>query len=63
MSQRAAAGAEQRRAEGRASAEAFLRIPAVSHVMLSPDGKRIAGLSSNEGVQVVFETRARRRAR
>jgi dienelactone hydrolase len=37
------------------SAEVFLRIPAVSHVSLSPDGKRIAGLSSNEGVQVVFE--------
>jgi dipeptidyl aminopeptidase/acylaminoacyl peptidase len=34
----------------------FLRIPAVSRVALSPDGKRIAGLSSNEGVQVVFET-------
>src|SRR5262245_40791513 len=38
------------------TAEAFLRIPAVSHVTLSPDGKRIAGLSSNEGVQVVFES-------
>jgi dipeptidyl aminopeptidase/acylaminoacyl peptidase len=37
------------------SAIAFLRIPAVSHVTLSPDGKRIAGLSSNDGVQVVFE--------
>ena len=38
------------------AAEVFLRIPAVSRVMLSPDGKRMAGLSSNEGVQVVFET-------
>src|SRR5262245_34197538 len=38
------------------SAEPFLRTPAVSHLTLSPDGKRIAGLSSNEGVQVVFET-------
>ena len=33
----------------------FLRTPAVSHVTLSPDGRRIAGLSSKEGVQVVFE--------
>jgi dipeptidyl aminopeptidase/acylaminoacyl peptidase len=42
-------------------AAAFLRIPAVSNVVISPDGKRIAGLSSNEGVQVVFEsTRAAR---
>lgn len=37
-------------------AQLFVRIPAVSRVTLSPDGKRIAGLSSNEGVQVVFET-------
>jgi len=37
-------------------AAAFLRIPAVSDVVVSPDGKRIAGLSSNEGVQVVFES-------
>ena len=37
-------------------AAAFVRIPAVSDVVISPDGKRIAGLSSNEGVQVVFES-------
>ncbi len=37
-------------------AEPFVRIPAVAGVVISPDGKRIAGLSSNEGVQVVFET-------
>jgi dipeptidyl aminopeptidase/acylaminoacyl peptidase len=37
-------------------AVAFLRIPAVERVAISPDGRRIAGLSSNEGVQVVFET-------
>jgi dipeptidyl aminopeptidase/acylaminoacyl peptidase len=37
------------------SAQAFLRTPAVSRAMLSPDGKRIAGISSNEGVQVVFD--------
>jgi dipeptidyl aminopeptidase/acylaminoacyl peptidase len=34
----------------------FVRIPAVSRVTLSPDGKRIAGMSSNDGVQVVFES-------
>jgi len=37
-------------------AAAFMRIPAVSHVALSPDGKRVAGLSSNDGLQVVFES-------
>src|SRR5262245_49142667 len=37
-------------------AAAFLRIPAVSRVTISPDGKHVAGISSNEGVQVVFET-------
>jgi len=37
-------------------AEAFLRNPAVSRVLLSPDGRQIAGLASNDGVQVVFET-------
>jgi dipeptidyl aminopeptidase/acylaminoacyl peptidase len=37
-------------------ATAFVRTPAVSDVAISPDGKRIAGLSSNEGVQVVFES-------
>ncbi len=36
-------------------AKAFVRIPAVSRVTLSPDGQRIAGLSSKEGVRVVFE--------
>jgi dipeptidyl aminopeptidase/acylaminoacyl peptidase len=42
---------------GRATpAEPFLRIPAISQVLVSPDGKQIAGLSSNEGVQVVFDT-------
>src|SRR5213593_700474 len=38
------------------SAEAFVRTPAVSLVALSPDGKRVAGISSKDGVQVVFET-------
>ncbi|HKA14594.1 MAG TPA: prolyl oligopeptidase family serine peptidase [Myxococcota bacterium] len=38
------------------SAEAFLRTPAVSLVTLSPDGKRVAGISSNGGVRVVFES-------
>jgi dipeptidyl aminopeptidase/acylaminoacyl peptidase len=38
-----------------ALAEPFMRIPAVSNVVLSPDGRRVAGLSSNQGVQVVFE--------
>jgi dipeptidyl aminopeptidase/acylaminoacyl peptidase len=38
------------------SAEAFLRTPAVSYVTVSPDGKRLAGLSSKDGVQVVFES-------
>ena len=37
-------------------AQPFLRAPAISHVLLSPDGKRIAGVSSNDGVQVVFDT-------
>jgi dipeptidyl aminopeptidase/acylaminoacyl peptidase len=43
-------------AEHLSSAETFLRIPAVSDVVLSPDGRTIAGLSSNDGVQVVFES-------
>src|SRR5262245_52966255 len=37
------------------SAEAFLRIPAVTRAVLSPDGRRIAGLAARDGVQVVFE--------
>jgi dienelactone hydrolase len=37
------------------SAAAFLRVPAVTHPVLSPDGRRIAGLAANEGVQVIFE--------
>ena len=41
---------------GKSSAQPFLRAPAISRLLLSPDGKRIAGVSSNEGVQVVFET-------
>jgi len=52
--------AARRDASKLSSAEAFLRIPAVSRVTLAPDGKRVAGLSSKKGVQVVF-TAARAR--
>ncbi len=38
------------------TAAAFVRIPAVANVALSPDGTRLAGISSNEGIRVVFET-------
>ena len=34
----------------------FLRTPAVSDLVISPDGRRIAGLSSKDGVQVVFQS-------
>jgi dipeptidyl aminopeptidase/acylaminoacyl peptidase len=37
------------------SAEAFVRVPAVTRPVLSPDGRRIAGLAARDGVQVVFE--------
>jgi dipeptidyl aminopeptidase/acylaminoacyl peptidase len=33
-----------------------VRIPAVSQLTLSPDGRQIAGISSNGGIQVVFDT-------
>jgi hypothetical protein len=37
-------------------AAAFLRIHAVTDVAISPDGRHVAGLSSNDGVQVVFDS-------
>jgi dipeptidyl aminopeptidase/acylaminoacyl peptidase len=37
-------------------AAVFLRTPVVSNPVIAPDGKHIAGISSKDGVQVVFQS-------